>query len=41
MTNGASNDIAVATSTVRSMVQEWGMSALWDQWHMVKEETVS
>ena len=28
MTNGASNDIAVATSTVRSMVQEWGMSAL-------------
>ena len=27
-TNGASNDIAVATSTARSMVKEWGMSAL-------------
>jgi cell division protease FtsH len=26
MTNGASNDISVATSTARSMVMEWGMS---------------
>jgi cell division protease FtsH len=28
MTNGASNDIAVSTSTARSMVMEWGMSSL-------------
>lgn len=27
-TNGASNDIKVATSTARSMVTEWGMSSL-------------
>lgn len=27
-TNGASNDISVATSTARSMVMEWGMSSL-------------
>lgn len=27
-TNGASNDIAVATSTAKSMVREWGMSSL-------------
>lgn len=27
-TNGASNDIAVATSTARAMVMEWGMSSL-------------
>lgn len=28
LTTGASNDIAVATSTARSMVMEWGMSSL-------------
>lgn len=28
MTNGASNDIMVATNTVRSMVMEWGMGKL-------------
>lgn len=28
MTNGASNDIMVATNTARSMVMEWGMSSL-------------
>lgn len=28
MTNGASNDISVATNTARSMVMEWGMSSL-------------
>ena len=28
LTTGASNDIAVATSTVRSMIMEWGMSSL-------------
>lgn len=28
MTNGASNDISVATSTAKSMVMEWGMSSL-------------
>ncbi len=28
MTNGASNDIAVATSTARAMVMEWGMSSM-------------
>lgn len=28
MTNGASNDISVATATARAMVMEWGMSSL-------------
>jgi len=28
MTNGASNDISVATSTARAMVMEWGMSKM-------------
>ncbi len=28
MTNGASNDISVATSTARAMVMEWGMSSM-------------